>query len=1173
MAISKKRMRSNSAKPAAHEGPATKKVQLGSESNGSPTSAKVNHAVLSQYFPNIVTLRNWILSKLPESSKTRRRKIAAIGSKPLASKVTISDVERSVGSLLDTTLVGVTQETKSIPDKRWEEWTSFSQRGDESYDVTLSDGLAGSSFSQSEIVDFAIWFLFSKASTAGTWPSHLLCDGFRQKPGSKFQTSGANGTTGIPGIYSVYPNQQYKTLKLTPWPELLKLLGKAGDRIMMDLLLDCSIFVAMNAGQDNYYQVNGQPLFNAELLQAKRPQDSQREEIDRSLSDISFLRSRILYARAALNARGLVHFGLRHIHILNRAPYMQPSPGSDGRHVQPTEQNDVNTLKVLMYIFPRQFGLHNAFTSKVDFKETSQRLKDYTLREQEIIDKFGVLGDDSRPHKAHIPKRLRGKAKDLVQRLQVLHMRCSYSKLLEHYCPVRVSNKHAASSAFISQASVALDHKGSSQVRLGKTKKSSRGSGSSGAKSSSVPQSGSIQAQALETQSLMDLATPMSQVSAFCQSVVLNIVPNELWGHGSVLEHNKGTLLKNIDQFIRLRRFESMSLHEVMQGMKITEIEWLAPPKLMTQKTSQTDIRKRVELFCELLYYIFDSILIPLIRSNFYVTESNAHKYRLFFFRHDVWRYTAESAISSLKVKMFEEVSLNEANRILDSRDLGFSQVRLLPKTIGIRTIMNLRRRTVTRGNQKVLGPSINNILGPVHTVLQLEKYMNPAKLGSTMFSVGDIYNRIKSFKSSMKDGSKPFYFAKVDVQSAFDTIPQSAIVGLLNSIPQQSKYLISKHAEIATSKADTEILSQVTRFKPSRKWHSTATHIQKSTALFETLRHKKAANKRNTIFIDSVVKKQRETNELLQLVASHIQQNLVKIGKKFYRQKEGIPQGSVLSSTLCNYFYADLEMQVLPFLASEDCLLLRLIDDFLLITMDKEKAVRFVKTMHHGVPEYGVSVSEKKTLVNFDMTVDGHAVARVAQDHGFPYCGTMIDCKTLDITRNKERNTDQAIYDSLTIDFTRTPGQTFQRKVMNAFKIQSHMIFFDTSLNSLNTTLANIFNAFSETATKMWAYARCLSQQKQPAPLLIIRTISKLVEMAYLLLNSKRRKSRFPGYQCDVKKSEVAWLAHRAFLNVLGKRQSKYGTVINWLKEEMWKLESKKDMRLDQVRNGSLRA
>ena len=122
------------------------------------------------------------------------------------------------------------------------------------------------------------------------------------------------------------------------------------------------------------------------------------------------------------------------------------------------------------------------------------------------------------------------------------------------------------------------------------------------------------------------------------------------------------------------------------------------------------------------MYYIFDSLLIPLIRDHFHVTESNIHRYRLFFFRHDVWRSLTEPALASLKLTMFEEVKRNRAQQILGSRTLGFSQVRLLPKETGVRPIMNLRRRAPKKGYKNMLGSSINSLLAPVYNTLTYEK-------------------------------------------------------------------------------------------------------------------------------------------------------------------------------------------------------------------------------------------------------------------------------------------------------------------------------------------------------------------------------------------------------------------------------------------------------------------
>ena len=290
------------------------------------------------------------------------------------------------------------------------------------------------------------------------------------------------------------------------------------------------------------------------------------------------------------------------------------------------------------------------------------------------------------------------------------------------------------------------------------------------------------------------------------------------------------------------------------------------------------------------------------------------------------------------------------------------------------------------------------------------------------MFSVGDIYKRIKPFKANIASHPQKLYFAKVDVQSAFDTIPQAAIVGLLDSIPQSRQYRLSKYLEVAPS-----VLSQPSHNKVKagpklmRRWPLAATRKRDTPSFLGLLESGgRAANRRNTVFVDSFgSKRDYETGELLRLIASHIQQNLVKIGKKFYRQRRGIPQGSVLSSTLCNYFYADLEAHVLvPFLGPPaaaqdeeereggqgDYLLLRLIDDFLLVTTDVRKASRFVVTMHHGVPEYGVAVNPRKTLVNFELAVDGQPVPRIAPGEDFPYCGTKINCETLDITRARDK-------------------------------------------------------------------------------------------------------------------------------------------------------------------------
>lgn len=90
----------------------------------------------------------------------------------------------------------------------------------------------------------------------------------------------------------------------------------------------------------------------------------------------------------------------------------------------------------MKYIFPRQFRLHNVFTSATNNRQTVQRFKDYTMREDEIAQSAGrsVAQKDS----TKIPKRLRGNAVELVQKLQNRNKKCPYVELLRHYCPSEV---------------------------------------------------------------------------------------------------------------------------------------------------------------------------------------------------------------------------------------------------------------------------------------------------------------------------------------------------------------------------------------------------------------------------------------------------------------------------------------------------------------------------------------------------------------------------------------------------------------------------------------------------------------------------------------------------------------------------------------------------------------
>ncbi|TKA71880.1 hypothetical protein B0A55_06334 [Friedmanniomyces simplex] len=545
-------------------------------------------------------------------------------------------------------------------------------------------------------------------------------------------------------------------------------------------------------------------------------------------------------------------------------------------------------------------------------------------------------------------------------------------------------------------------------------------------------------------------------------------------------------------------------------------------------------------------------------KRTFHVTESNVHRNQLFYFRHDDWKAMTEPALSSLKAGMLEECSAATVRKMLAKRALGVSQVRLLPKESGMRPIINLRRRVQSlQHGQMVLGRSINSLLTPAFSVLNYEKNARPEMLGSALFSVDDIFPRLQTFKETLLQhghGSSPLYFAKVDVQSCFDTIPQERLMSLARTIVRDDSYRVAKYAR---AKLVGGLNEETPGFgaKPSWKFLTKASASGRPFSFADETAVDTREGRSRTVYVDRVIQKAESRKAILDLLVEHVQANLIRIGKRYYRQKQGIPQGSIVSSLLCSYIYAELERDVLGFLTEGQTLLLRLIDDFLVISTDRSVAERFMQVMHAGSPAYGVQVKAEKSRANFDILVRGNVITRLPQQSDFAYCGNAINTVTLDLSKDHERRrrTNNTIADSVTVDFSKLPGQNFYRKTLAALKLQMHAMLSSTKYNSVQTVFANLYHSFSEIAQKSYHYMRSLPAGKQPGGRLLIRTLDDVVKLACVLMRRRKRTSKdVLGYECCVSDAQARWLAYTAFHAVFQRRQTKHGELLAWLKAQL---------------------
>ena len=331
-----------------------------------------NHPTLRLYYKQIFTLRNYLLSQLPNTSKKRRRRIASLGhgseEKTKTTRVPstanavieVDDAEPSedndggedsLGNLLDQTVVCCVDRTFSRdPVAHAKDVEAFSQQ----ISLTAGSSIGERCSLQSELIDFAIWLLFHRVHRNMNRPPHMLCHGYQRARGPQQVGDEVCPVAGIPGIVSHYPNSNVSILKSTVWHDVLHLLGKEGEQVMLDVIMHCAIFSTVTRGRGNFCQLSGLPMTDLKILE---PGESVNRDIllhvadksqmppraaanamqgSRKPASICFVRNRMFYARAALNTKGKVIFGLRHIHALNRYP---------------DPNNKQHTLHLLQYIF------------------------------------------------------------------------------------------------------------------------------------------------------------------------------------------------------------------------------------------------------------------------------------------------------------------------------------------------------------------------------------------------------------------------------------------------------------------------------------------------------------------------------------------------------------------------------------------------------------------------------------------------------------------------------------------------------------------------------------------------------------------------------------------------------------------------------------------------------
>ncbi|GAA95170.1 hypothetical protein E5Q_01825 [Mixia osmundae IAM 14324] len=1048
----------------------------------------------------------------------------------------------------------------------------------------------------SQLLDQLIKRLFLKGVRYGD-KRHLLSLGFRSADDRR--DAGSATFTDRSGIVSEHTNGM--VTRLTHSAEWALLLTRIGNDLMSSLLLNTAVFVPIKPSQGCYHQLCGEPLsaiprprsgvdvgfklsktprivrfLTAVELPLHSPQQKRARDEDVTLTasrQQGFKRLKTDDAQDPVSSRTdqprtptevLVHRGkvLRWRRTHDKETHL-PVFGLSPSHPLNADQDELFEFVLLRTIFPRQFRIANAFTSEEDpnGRGSSHDRRAEILKAREQI-RQAVPERRSRKGKikeaepgipsypigfCQTPRRLRT-CLPWLRQMHQRHLKIDYKRLLDRCCPRTVAGRKQGCTVMSRESKPTTNPSVTTQLDDHPFATARMTSDASKSVLLKAP-------NARHT----DNAIPTWQVKRFISRALAELLPVELLGGNS----NVRRLQCRISALVYARLNQRFNLAFFLEGLRTTDLDWGFPQDTAArqQRGTASDSIKRQELLAELVLWICDSIVIDLLRTNFYATESSGYlQQRTLYYRHDDWQKLCSGLTTDFTRELLTPLTKQDILRLARDENFACSDVRFVPKKSGMRPIVNLsssRTLTYTRPAsvcRSSRGPwlvraqtSLNTKLRSAFRVLLLERSQKPASLGAGVLSNNDIYTKLVAYRQSIQtaDGSLPFVFVvKTDFESAYDKMDQGKLMQLLAEFVSGDRYTISRSSAVRPSsgKAQKRYVDSAYRqdLEPQQ--------ADRIDAFAETVRH--------GIFIDGVVQIKETRKQVLQVLQRHICNNIVRFGSRFYRQTRGIPQGSVVSVILAHLLYGNLENTELPFVRKPGNTLLRYLDDSLFLTTSRADAERYLRVMEQGSESHGAYIGPDKTLINFDMLQrDGvTSVPKLAVGEGLIWCGLRIDVRTLTVQPSTQLLRTTRAADSIKVDRIGHQGRALLQSLLGTLKQRTHILFNDSNLNGDHGVLSNLYTSFVMAAMRFHAIVRMWKPRKGHDASFFCRILDQLVRFTFVSARSRAQVgfAVAAGANCNVRFHEVEWIAYKAFCDVLSQRPTRYTVMLQGMRSFM---------------------
>ena len=553
-------------------------------------------------------------------------------------------------------------------------------------------------------------------------------------------------------------------------------------------------------------------------------------------------------------------------------------------------------------------------------------------------------------------------------------------------------------------------------------------------------------------ESLKDFEISIQVVSYYIKAVLLRILPSTFWGS----RQTKRLILSKIIEPICIRnnRTTPYCLSVYLKILNSNSFVWLKKFSFSIQKESLK----------EWLEFLIQDVIEELILTTFHVLTDEEGTSTYFLRR---------------EFKLFIEPELLERfEKVEDPPKFPYwrNKVSFIKKKQSkkFRMIMNLSSKS------KDVPISTNQELRPAYYALKYEVTANTELSGSFVQDLDEIHAKYHCFiECRKKFPNKIYYGVAVDIKQCFDTMRHDILFDCVKSCLKNEEYAVSTRSHSFIDLGMRKI--RVKRLK-----------LTKPSELDEYAIPINQYNQNKSCVVSDGMIRQYVTHEkVLQLVERLLSHTYVEKGKSLYRLKDGIPQGSIVSTLLCRLYYGKFENEEFPksglYINSEEDLLMRLVDDFLFITPSQEKADRFFDFLSRGNEKYNCFINKEKTH-------------RVLGSAWIPWCGLLFHLEKGWVRLNFNQK-DNYLSERF---FLSGP----QLKLRNTIAVKCHPILFDLSFNSVTNALINLAQILLFCARRFENYlklknSRIMIESKREKKILV-DPILKLCSFTFALLQSK---------------------------------------------------------------------